>query len=63
MSDIRRIFKRLRDILPKRYKKEIKRKLYEIENNEDLSEVEKEENDEYLRKLVRILNNKEKYSL
>ena len=63
MSDIRRIFKRLRDILPKRYKKEIKRKLYEIENNEDLSEVEKEENDEYLRKLVRDLNNKEKNSL
>ena len=31
--------------------------------NEDLSEAEKEENDEYLRKLVRNLNNKEKYSL
>ena len=30
--------------------------------NEDLSEAEKEENDEYLRKLVRNLNNKEKYS-
>ena len=41
---------------------EIKEKLYEIENNEDLSEAEKEENDEYLRKLVRNLNNKEKYS-
>ena len=53
----------MRDILPKRYRKEIKEKLYEIENNEDLSEAEKEENDEYLRKLVRILNNKEKYGL
>ena len=63
ISDIRRILKRLRDILPKRYRKEIKRKLYEIENNEDLSEVEKEENDEYFRKLVRSLNNKEKSSL
>ena len=31
--------------------------------NEDLSEAEKEENDEYLRKLVRNLNDKEKYSL
>ena len=41
---------------------EIKEKLYEIENNEDLSETEKEENDEYPRKLVRNLNNKEKYS-
>ena len=30
--------------------------------NEDLSEAEKEENDEYLRKLVRILNDKEKHS-
>ena len=27
----------------------------------NLSEAEIEENDEYLRKLVRILNNKEKY--
>ena len=31
--------------------------------NEDLSEAEKEENDEYLRKLVRIFNNKEEYGL
>ena len=29
ISDIRRILNRLRDILPKRYRKEIKRKLYE----------------------------------
>ena len=63
ISDIRGILNRLRDILPKRYRMEIKEKLYEIENNEDLSEAEKEENDEYLRKLVRILNNKEKYGL
>ena len=62
ISDIRRILNRLRDIIPKRYRKENKKKLYEIENNEDLSEAEKEENDEYLRKLVRILNDKEKHS-
>ena len=62
ISDIRRILNRLRDILPKRYRKEIKKKLYEIENKKNLSEAEKEENDEYLRKLVRNLNNKEKYS-
>ena len=59
ISDIRRILNRLRDILPRKYRKEIKEKLYEIEHNENLSE----ENEEYLRKLVRILNDKEKYSL
>ena len=63
ISDIRRILNRLRDILPRKYRKEIKEKLYEIEHNENLSEAEKEENDEYLRKLVRILNDKEEHSL
>ena len=42
ISDIRRILNRLRDILPKKYRKEIKKKLYEIENKENLSEAEKE---------------------
>ena len=37
---------------------EIKEKLYEIDHQENLSE----KNDEYLRKLVRILNDKEKHS-
>ena len=60
ISDIRRILKRLKDTLPRKYIKEIKEKLYEIEHNENLSEAEKEENDEYLRKLVRTLNNKKK---
>ena len=58
ISDIRRILNRLRDVLPRKYRKIIKEKLYEIEHNENLSE----ENEEYLRKLVRILNDKEKYS-
>ena len=62
ISDIRRILNRLRDILPRKYRKEIKDKLYEIEHQENLSETEKDENDEYLRKLVRILNGKEKHS-
>ena len=62
ISDIRRILSRLRDILPKKDRKEIKDKLYKIEHQRNLSEEEKEENDEYLRKLVRILNNKEKNS-
>ena len=56
ISDIRRILNRLRDILPRKYRKEIKEKLYEIEHNENFSE----ENDEHLRKLVRIINDKEK---
>ena len=58
ISDIRRIFSRLRDILPKKDRKEIKDKLYQIEHQQNISEAE---NDEYLRKLVRILNDKEKY--
>ena len=41
---------------------EIKDKLYKIEHQRNISEPEREKNDEYLRKLVRILNNKE-YSL
>ena len=61
ISDIRRILSRLRDILPKKDRKEIKDKLYEIEHQRNISEAEKEENDEYLRKLVRILNDKEKH--
>ena len=60
ISDIRRILSRLRDILPKKDRKEIKDKLYEIEHQRNISEAEKGENDEYLRKLVRMLNNKEK---
>ena len=61
ISDIRRILSRLRDILHKKDRKEIKDKLYEIEHQGNISEEEQEKNDEYLRKLVRILNNKEKY--
>ena len=44
--------------MPKKYRKEIKEKLYEIEHQENLSE----ENYEYLRKLVRFFNDKEKHS-
>ena len=39
ISDTKIIVKRLRDILPKRYKKEIKKKLQEIENKENLLEA------------------------
>ena len=50
ISDIRRILNRLRDILPKKDRKEIKDKLYKIEHPRNISEEEQEENDEYLRK-------------
>ena len=60
ISDIRRIINRLRDILPKKDRKEIKDKLYKKEHQINISEKERERNDEYLRKLVRIINNKEK---
>ena len=62
ISDIRRIINRLRNILPKKDRKETKDKIYKIEHQRNISDEEREENDEYLRKLVRILNNKE-YSL
>ena len=62
ISDIRRILSKLRDILTKKNRKEIKVKLYEIEHQRNTSEIEKEKNDEYLRKSVRILNDKEKHS-
>ena len=62
ISDIRRILNRLTDILPRKYRKENKEKFYGTEHNENLLEAGKEENDEYLRKLVTILNDKEKYS-
>ena len=45
ISDIRRILSRLRDILPKKDRKEIKDKLYKIEHQRNISEAEKEEND------------------
>ena len=56
-KNIRRILNRLRDILPKKDRKEIKDKLYKIEHQRNISEEEQD----YLTKLVRILNNKEKY--
>ena len=57
ISDIRRILNRLRDISTRKYRKEIKEKLYAIEHQKNVSE----ENDEYLRKLARILNDKEQH--
>ena len=44
-------------------KKEIKDKLHKMEHQRNISEAERKENDEYLRKLVRILHDKEEHCL
>ena len=49
IGDIRRILSRLRDILPKKDRKEIKDKFYKMEHQRNISEEEQEENDEYLK--------------
>ena len=41
ISDIKRILNRLRGILPRIYRKEIKKKLHDIENKKNYSELEK----------------------
>ena len=41
IGDIKKILNRLRDILPKKYRKEIKKNLYETENMKNPSEAEK----------------------
>ena len=46
INDIRRIINRLRDILPKKYRKEIKYKLYKIEHQRNILKGERERNDE-----------------
>ena len=59
ISYIRRIVNRLREILPKKDRKEIKDKLYKIEHQRNISEEEQD----YLIKLTRIRNDKEEHSL
>ena len=63
INDIRRILNRLRNILLEKDRKEIKDKLFKIEHQMNISEEEREENEENFRKIARILDNKEKYSL
>ena len=57
ISDIKEIYNGLRDILSRKYRKEIQKKLHKIEDKENLSEQEKKVID----KLVRIHNKKEEY--
>ena len=63
ISDIKGILNNFRDIIPQKYRNEIKEKPYKIEYKKNPSEAQRKEIDEYLRKLVRTLNNKEKYGL
>ena len=60
IKGIKKILNELRDSLTKEYRKKIK-KLYVVENKKNLSKLEKEEISEYLTKLERILNKKEKF--
>ena len=61
ISDIRMIFSRLGNTVPNDDRKKIKRKLYEIEKKENLSDKEKEKIYDDLVELVNTLNKKEKY--
>ena len=61
ITGIKKILNELRDSLIKEFRKKIKKRLYEIENQWNLSKLEKEEINEYLAKLERMFNKKEKY--
>ena len=61
ISDIRMIFSRLGNTVPNDDRKKIKRKLYEIEKKENLSDKEKEKIYDNLVEIVNKLNKKEKY--
>ena len=58
---IKKILNELRDSLIKEFRKKIKKRLYEIENQKNLLKLEKEEINEYPAKLERMFNKKEKY--
>ena len=60
ISDIKEILYRSRDILPRKYTQDIKKKLHKIVNKKNRSKLEEETN-KYLIKLVRILRTEEKY--
>ena len=59
IKGIQKTLNELRDSFTKEYRQKIKKKLYEIENKKNVSKLEKEEINEHLTKLERILNKKE----
>ena len=61
INDIRLILSRLRNIVTKKYKKEIKKELYEIEKKQSSSDNEKEEIYDHLVELASTLDRKEEY--
>ena len=61
INDIRLILSRLGNIVTKKYRKEIKKELYEIEKKQNLSDNEKEKIYEYLVKLANTLDKKEEH--
>ena len=61
ISDIRMILKRLGNTVTNNNRKKVRRKLYEIEKNENLSDMEKEKIYDDLVELVNTLNKKEEY--
>ena len=61
INDIRLILSRLGNIVTKKYSKEIKKELYEIEKKQNLSDNEKEKIYDHLVKLVNTLDKKEEY--
>ena len=52
ISDTRRIINRLRDILPKKDRKEIRDKLYKIQHQRNISGAEREEWNKRYRKFI-----------
>ena len=61
INDIRLILSRLENIVTKRYRKEIKKELYEIEKKQNLSDNEKEKIYDHLVELVNALDKKEEH--
>ena len=59
--NIRLILSRLGNIVTKKYRKEIKKELYEIEKKQNLSDNEKEKIYDHLVKLANTLDKKEEY--
>ena len=58
INDIRLILSRLGNIVTKKYRKEIKKELYETEKKQNLSDNEKEEIYDHLVELVNTLDKK-----
>ena len=61
INDIRIILSRLGNIVTKKYRKEIKKELYEIEKKQNLSDNEKEKIYDHLLELANKFDKKEKY--